>query len=336
MNSVNSFSHQMHKKKQFYLRTYGKSLSEFAQLTGNRILVQKETGEFECIEKDIYLCPLCMRNFFFFRDGDYFESAAFSDDHYPPESVGGTDTILVCKPCNDFYGRTVDYVLKEYLKSQAFLSKEEKSSYPLKFSYVGIPGTYNINTEWFEGKMLKSVDFKKYPYIKKWIFDFKKEDWSFNLKISFPSEELIAKALLRAAYLYCFANWGYDFAFSVAGKNLRDVLHSNKQHPLKNLGVFGDVSSKELQNGFYFITNPQKNRSFQVVFDIALPNSEIKKKIFVIIPGNSEKAWTDLKFFNDWIEKKKKNTKLIKLYSDCVMKEYYTHYRFTWQKLKTE
>lgn len=322
-------------KKKFYLVSYGKSLTEFARMVNHQIKIQKETGETLLLEKDIYLCPMCMKNFFYFLDGEYFESETFSDDHYPPESVGGNQIMYVCKPCNDFYGRKMDYVLKEYLQSQAFLNKHENAVYPLKFSYSGIPGSYKVNTEWQDGKMVKNVNFKKYPYVKDWMLDIKKGEWSFNIKISFPTEQLIAMALLRAAYLYCFANWGYDFAFSTTGKNFRDVLQGKEIHPLSNLGVYGDESSKSLTNGFYFVSHPKKYQAFLVIFDISLQETDVPQKVFVIIPGPSEQAWSDLTKFKSWINKKEANTKVIKLYDDCIKRELYTHYHFTWEKLRS-
>lgn len=326
----------MQNKRRFYLDTYGKSLTEFAKAMGQQVKVQRDTGELLAFKKDIYLCPLCIKNFFYYQNGEYFESDTFSDDHYPPESAGGTRTILVCKPCNDFYGRKMDFVLKEYLQSQAFLSKNKSAAYPLKFSYSGIAGNYKIVAGWQDGMMVKNVDFKKYPLIKQWLMDMGKDAWNLNIKISFPSEKLIAMALLRAAYLYCFANWGYDFAFSVAGKNLRDVLQGSGLHPLSNLGVFGDVSSISLSNGFYFINNPKKFQVFQAIFDIFLPETDVTRKVFVLIPGPSEEAWAKLANFKDWIDKTKASTKVISIYNDCVMKGFYTHYRYTWETLTTQ
>ncbi len=326
----------MNNKKKFYMDIYGKSLTEFARAINRQVKIQKETGEILTIEKDIYICPLCMSNFFYLLNGEYFESEIFSDDHYPPESVGGNQTISVCKPCNDFYGRKMDYVLKEYLMSQAFLNKDDSASYPLKFSYAGIPGNYNVNTEWKSGNMVKSINFNRYPLVKDWMLNTKKNEWSFKLKISMPSEELISKALLRAAYLYCFANWGYDFAYSNTANQIRSVLQENEKHPLYNCGVFGDVSSNSLENGFYFISNPKRNKAFQVMFDIKLASPEISRKVFVIIPGNSDDSWNNLTHFKPWIEKKNANTKVIKLYNDCVKRGFYTHYSFTWEELKNK
>jgi hypothetical protein len=324
----------MSTKKRFVLETYGKSLIEFAKAINYHVKIQKENGEIQVFEKDIYICPLCMTNFFYFKDGEYYESETFSDDHYPPESVGGTQTIFVCKPCNDFYGSNMDYALKEYLMSQAFLNKDENAAYPIKFSYGGIPGSYKVNTNWKEGNMVQNVSFKNYPLVKDWMLDTKKNQWSFKMKISMPTEEIIGKALLRAAYLYCFANWGYDFAYSITANHIRKVLRNGEKHPLFNSGVSGDVSSSTLENGYYFITNPKWYQAFQVMFDIGLKVPEITRKVFVIIPGNTEKSWKQLTNFGSWIKSKTANTKVIKLHDDCVTKGFYTHYNYTWAKLK--
>lgn len=253
----------MNRKRQFYLTIYGASLVEYAKSINLEIKVQKTTGEILSIAKNIYICPLCLQNFYYLINDEYFETTTFSDDHYPPSGVGGEQTILVCKPCNDTYGRKMDYVLKKYLKSQSFLHKNTNAFYPLKFSYKGIPGNYNIETKWDKETLVQDVNFKKYPYIKDWLMDLKKEEWTFKFIISMPLQEIIAKALLRAAYFYCFSNWGYDFVYSFTANRIRNVLQGNEKHPLSNYGVFGDVSSKSLQNGFYFISEPKKYKDFK-------------------------------------------------------------------------
>ena len=326
----------MSKKKMSSLNTYGKSLAEVAKLYHHQIKVMKESGEVLEFEKDIYLCPLCLKNCFYFLNDEFFQSEEFSIDHYPPKSAGGNQTILVCKPCNDLYGRTMDYALKEYLTSQAFLNKDENIPFPVKIAFNGVAGDYNVGTRWQKGMMVQNISFNNYPNVKEWMFDLKKEEWSFRMKMMMPSEKIIAKALLRASYLYCFANWGYDFALSYTGLRLARIIQGKEEHPLSNCGVFGDVSTTSLQNGFYFLSNPRQNQSFQVLFEIGLPNHNTRRKIFVVIPGPSNDAWDNLIHFDSWIEKKKAKTKVISIYSNCVEREYYTHYHYTWQELKNK
>ena len=131
------------------------------------------------------------------KDGEFYEDATFSEDHFPPKSVGGLQTLLVCKPCNDYYGSKMDHALKDYLKFKAFLNKKDNASYPLKFSYKGIPGSYRITTEWEKGNMVQTVNFKDYPLIKEWITDLQRREWSFSMKITTPAQDTINKALLR-------------------------------------------------------------------------------------------------------------------------------------------
>jgi len=42
----------------------------------------------------------------------------------------------------------------------------------------------------------------------------------------------VSRALLKAAYLYCFGNWGYDFVFSTAGNVVLNALNGELNYPI--------------------------------------------------------------------------------------------------------
>ena len=319
--------------KKWHLDNYGKSLTALFDVHNYSIKIGASTDESELITEDIYLCPLCLKHFFYLKENEFYENQEFTEDHFPPESVGGKQTVLVCAPCNSFYGRDLDYTLKEYLSFKRFIAQKDKAPYPTKISYFGIPGNYNQNLYWENGSLVKEVNFKKYRLIKNWIFDFKKESWNFSLKITAPSEQKIQKALLRTAYLLCFTNWGYDFAYSQTAKHIRETIAGNENHPLSNYGVFGDCDSNTPQEGFYFNDTVLDEQAFFIFFDIKVENPNFTEKVFVIIPGPDTKSWYQLNSFKPWIQNKTGDTSLIELFSDSIKRKNYFGYSFTWEKL---
>jgi hypothetical protein len=319
--------------RKWHLDNYGKSLTKLLRTHDYCIRVGELLRESEILTEDIYLCPLCLKHFFYLKNNEFYANAEFTSDHFPPKSVGGKQTILVCVRCNSSYGIDLDYSLKEYLSFKRFISRKDKSPYPMKVSYNGVPGKYNQNLYWENGSLIKEIDFKKYPLIKEWLFDLKNVSQGFSFKITAPSEKVIQKALLRSAYLLCFANWGYDFAYSPTGKHIRNVLENRESHPLSNYGVFGDYDFAKSPHGFYFNDTIIEQQAFFVFFTVKLDNPEYEEKILVVIPGPDTDSWNQLFNFKSWIQKKQANFELIELFSDSVKQKNYFGYSSTWLKL---
>src|ERR1019366_3827432 len=71
-----------------------------------------------------YLCPLCLRNgIMISNENGLSMHCEFSPDHYPPKSVGGSDSLLVCTHCNSQAGKDYDFSLKQKIKDIAFLKR---------------------------------------------------------------------------------------------------------------------------------------------------------------------------------------------------------------------
>jgi hypothetical protein len=320
-------------RKLLHLNTYGVALQEYAKIHNSKIQVEKTTGELETIDVPIYLCPLCIKNYFFLKDNLIYESAIFSEDHFPPKSVGGRRKILVCKPCNERYGIEIDHAPKEYLSLQAFLLKKENAPYPFTMTYKGVPSHYGINTFWENGNMVQSFSFKRYKPVAKWMLDPNKTERKFGMKFLAPAEAKIQKSILKAAYLYCFYNWGYDFIFSATAQKLRCILNGEEKHPLSNYGVFGDVSITVPDNGFYFISEPKELQAYLVFLDIGLSEVGLKKKCFVVIPGPFIETWDRLSNFSTWVEKREASTILNPLYDNYIQRGNNWSYSLSWEKL---
>src|SRR3954465_4932740 len=53
---------------------------------------------------NIYICPLCLKNYFVNTQNGVEGNAEFSLDHVPPESAGGRYKLITCKKCNNDSG----------------------------------------------------------------------------------------------------------------------------------------------------------------------------------------------------------------------------------------
>src|SRR6266542_4325105 len=88
----------------------------------------------------IYLCPLCLRN----KIGVVSEYLHYDEDfslyHFPPAIIGGKNTILVCKSCNEQAGLAFDFSLKEWLNVQSFNKQIPNSKLPIKLKLENAKG----------------------------------------------------------------------------------------------------------------------------------------------------------------------------------------------------
>lgn len=259
----------------------------------------------EFILDNFYACPLCLSNFILVKDQGLCATHEFDKDHYPPKSVSGSKTILVCKSCNSKYGKEFDYSIKSYLNLQAFL-KKKKSSVGAKLSLSNTTGIYSTGVHWENNMLITEVNSKKYPLFFKGLENAAKkriQDLCFNLKLSFPAEELIHKAFLKAAYLKCFAHWGYEFAWSEIGRNIIEVLDGKIKHPLSNLGVFKEETLKPLEEGLYCVECKDEFSSFMYVCKGLIKDVKEESNIFILIPRLTESPWEKFKFFEKLIPK---------------------------------
>jgi HNH endonuclease len=252
--------------------------------------------------ENFYLCPLCLVNFVFIEEGLIYGNEEFDKDHFPPKSAGGSKTILVCKKCNSNYGKEFDYSIREYLNFLAFL-KKKNTNIKSKISLQNVAGKYSTSWSWEDDKLVNTFDFKKYPLLMEGFLKSvgKTEEFKLNFNFSIPEELIIHKAFLKAAYLKCFAQWGYEFAYSYIGKNIISVLNDSKIHPLTNLGVFKEESEKPLQAGLYLVESPKEFQCFMYTSVGLLKGVDEFSNTFVLIPKFGQNAWEEFKIFQKLI-----------------------------------
>ncbi len=185
-----------------------------------------------------YLCPLCLINCIVILKQPNFvmTSSDFDLDHYPQQSIGGGNSILVCKPCNGKAGSNYEFSLKEHLQfsSLAFVGPSHQVN-----AKIVIPNVVCLNSQLSKNEKNQWVlPLKKSPKVAirpldNWLNNLSPDSQEeFTVNISTPLQSNIDKALLKTAYLYCFALWGYEFVFSDVGQLFRLVLNGKIEYPM--------------------------------------------------------------------------------------------------------
>jgi hypothetical protein len=150
--------------------------------------------------------------------------------------------------------------------------------------------------EWENGALVKNIDFKKYPLIKKWLTNpnFKKGS-AIHIETRRPKEHLMQKAMLKTAYLHMFNLFGFEFSFSNTGRKIVDVIKNNGTHPMSNFGVF--TLEDPTKDGLYRILSPAELLAFMLCFTIKIKNPDLSKTYCVIIPFFYPKSWDKLQAY---------------------------------------
>lgn len=283
-----------------HLLSYFKSLRNYPERYLHHFFVDTTNPP----EHYAYLCPLCLNS------GIIVEysiglgmHADFSLDHYPPESVGGFQKILVCKKCNNDAGRLYDFSLKEKIQHLAFAKKTPESTIRSKFNATNLTGNYpSTMTIDKNGKIEISLKPNKNmhaPFLDDFI-DYSKEnnDYKIELTQKIPDESKVSKGLIKTAYLTCFDLWGYEFIFSNTGEMIRKFLNGECEYPVLNPSFWlGDVAKFEVERfplGLCYLKEPLEWKSFIVNICLLDKESGFSEIASVLIPGPSKEDWDKL------------------------------------------
>lgn len=240
-----------------------------------------------------YLCPLCLKNFIFYTPPQLRWSEAFSLDHFPPESVNGKLSVLVCKPCNNNAGKTYEAQVKEIVEKECFNRKIPNSSINSAVKISGVRGWHKgkfwINESGEYAFKLTTNQTKNLPELAEWEAK-PVGEWEMNATIKHTNEINFSKTLLKAAYLFCFYQWGYSFVFSTSGELMRQSLEENQNYPIQIPSIWLDNKSTgaDLDNiipGVIFISEPKELQSIFVNISLELVELKYKCVIPIQIPS---------------------------------------------------
>lgn len=284
-----------------YLFTYFKSLNKFPDKYLSLFFVDPINPP----EHFAYLCPLCLKNGIIVeRTIGIGMHDEFSLDHFPPESVGGFQTMLVCKKCNNEAGKLYDFSLKEKIQNMAFHNKVPSASLKSKSKITDVTGNYPSKLTIDEkGEMeisLKPFEKIHAPYLDEFIeYSKTNSDYKIDLTFKIPDESKVFKALLKTAYLACFELWGYDFIFSETGEIIKSVLNGEAEYPVKNIFFWVGDSIKEnkiehFPLGVCYLKDPAEFKSFTVNIRVVDTETGYGNMAVILIPGPNKEDWENL------------------------------------------
>jgi hypothetical protein len=195
------------------------------------------------------------------------------------------------------------------VQSIAFKRRVPNAKIPVTSKISNVVGEYRGLLTVNDQKEVE-VDLKPFakfhaPYLDQFMERSKvKLDWQIEMTIKNADEQLVSKALLKIAYLFCFEAWGYDFVFSKNAGLIRDVLAGNEAYPVANLAQWIDEHLKidehvRVPLGLCYIRQPFDCRTF--IVNISLMDKDTKCRVLasVPIPNPTEAGWQDLQRVQD-------------------------------------
>jgi hypothetical protein len=252
-----------------------------------------------------YLCPLCLERIIIFSEKGPYTNASFNLDHFPPKSVGGKETMLVCENCNNLAGTKFEPDLLNLLRLVSYHKKIANSSIEASAALryrkgEDVPGNYKIQLQ--IGKDANHIlDFgpklPTYRHAISWLDHIQNnwEDWEITLTGSLPSEKNICKSMAKAAFLFCFALWGYEFAFSGGADKLRKVMKGELDYPFKlGYAYLLDNFEGTIPGGVCFIDSPKEARNLVVHIPMIHADTGYKCILGFPIPNPTDTGWEDL------------------------------------------
>lgn len=269
----------------------------------------------------VYLCPICLNQFIYIKDNILHLTEEFTGDHYPPESVGGKKKALVCKPCNNNFGKDLDFAPAKGLEVVNLLNGTAEGN--IKMSINGGKGIYNLQAGWNHSDFMLR-DNQKHSNI---VNEFNKaiEQWAetgtpiyLSLKITYPLPSVLYKSLLKAAYLSFFSWVGYEFTISPVARNIRAVLKGQMDHPLSNQGVLYDIQPNQIAEGVYAITEPKTFSNFLVSLAMKDPATKRKIQNLIIIPAFLPGSWENQITFAPFENKKEMDADFVRFPNDLL------------------
>jgi hypothetical protein len=219
--------------------------------------------------KDLYLCPICLRPHAGLNTDD-----PLTLEDAPPKSLGGSPHTLTCKSCNNTTGHKIDFHLTERLReidSGKFIHGTET------------PVKVNINGEIFQGKItvaedgtMKMFHSKKNNHPDKLDNTMKQVEGGNIIYMDFLKSRVVPEnldyALLKTGYLLMFERFGYSLILDNCFDIVRQQL-KNQEARLYPEGFWFSPPYPKSMTGVYF--NCDKGlECFVAMFNLDTGNTE--------------------------------------------------------------
>lgn len=189
------------------------------------------------VDQECYCCPICTRLYI----SEALEAGILTLEHAPPKQVGGKPLALTCKECNSVAGYSVDSAVVQKQKQLDFAKAlmGQKSNYKGRATFLIGEETLNINFERDQGiasiKPLKEINdpkkLKAYQDYMMYLHQAGKWDGQkFTITPDAKYHHKYSKVGdLKAAFIICFAFFGYRFALDKRLSAVREQILNYKQ-----------------------------------------------------------------------------------------------------------
>ncbi len=252
----------------------------------------------------LYLCPLCLKNYFIETPTKVVGNAEFSLDHLPPYSVGGRLKIITCRKCNNDSG-TFESELEKLMN---FGDDKTDSENGTKLNVRVVDPQSGIYIKGVARKINNEMDITFDSRLKNNRKDYinflsklhSNDLTTLNIQFRVPDMYDVQRALMKSAYLFCFVWWGYEFAFSKSGILMREVIVGKGKYLCKIPTKWTKAINAPL--GISIITDGDKRLCFLV--NLRLNGIRDSTTASILIPGPTEDSWSNVAKLSSLSEQK--------------------------------
>jgi hypothetical protein len=211
--------------------------------------------------QDVYGCPLCLRGF---SKDEVEAEGMLSEEHAPPESLGGEVVCLTCRDCNSSAGSQLDFHVKHREAVIDFLSGLDTDDLNARFTIgdvaqrgvvrmtggaVRVGGVPKRDRPEIPGQMMDTLDA---------LAESKQTDWSVQMEFQDRWQERRTRVgWLRSAYLVAFAALGYRYILRGALRRVASQIAAPDTDAIP-LPVVWKPKGNPQQRAVLLVEDPQK------------------------------------------------------------------------------
>ena len=255
------------------------------------ILDTKNMLDFVPQSNNVYVCPLCLKEFTEEKIGE------LSQEDAPQAKLGGSRIALTCKICNNTCGSSIDCYLINRIENyeNSLFIPNTKRNIKIKFSDKEVNGQLEVNAE---GEMTIRNNYNQNDpklldkYMKNLVEDVV---ISVENKTKKTDDLRFSVALLKNAYIILFSKFGYSFILNKHYDKIRAQIATPNSEILPQLWKCSTirmiVDGIYLMNdckGFLVVYTIQKKMTYYVMVAIPMPSvtfEEMKEYLSTIGPS---------------------------------------------------
>lgn len=279
-----------------HLLDYSRTLMDFIPIAKQIIPIEHH----KFIPYGLYICPICIKNYFVATDVGIVGNAEFSIDHLPPQSAGGTYKMITCKKCNNDSG-IYESELEKLLNFG--IDKANPNSGTIFKVQVRDPATGQVIKGTLKNNngisdIIFDENLKKYrnDYIDFLNRLHTKKMGTISVEVPLYDKKKLSRALIKSAYLICFYWWGYEFVFSENGSLIRDVIAGKRDYPCTVPISWGD-KNKAVRTGVSILLDGDERKAFLV--NIKLSGIDTNTTASILIPSPTKDCWENIALINE-------------------------------------